>query len=554
MKRLTCVTVALVFLLQVAQSTLAQEPEYVRAINAKIKSHIAFTLPKDLTGNLPVEYEIELRPDGLITSIQRLKSSGVPGFDEAVRIAVEKSQPLPPDKSGAVPGKIILSWHLKDDPAESIAGRAGDVIHLIDDYYLDPVPRTQLVSGCITELRRSAATYAKQKNKEVEKVFFEAHKGTLDELRPVVTGLQALAPDVFNEQMLAETCVKGMASMLDAHSAYYDQAALRQASEFARGQLGDIGIQLALENGVATITSIRKGSPASLHARDRIVKIGDSDQFFRSLDELLFALRGAPGTHVRLTVLRKGSARPVQLDVERRLVEAPKVVSKTVNVHYLLIRIDRMGENTLEELAVALQEAEHHADPLRGLILDLRNNPGGPLAGSIGVAAVFLPKDVPVLTTKGRYRVTNVTFYARPEYYVTPRRPNPFKDVADSVRRLPMVVLVNRASAAGAEAITGALQDHKRAPIIGERTNGAGTVQSFLVLAPGSALKLTSARLIRPSGVEIDRLGVTPDILVEDNSESFAEEGDEVDKAVAEAIKVLSATVMSKIGSANSLP
>ncbi|MDP3637363.1 MAG: S41 family peptidase, partial [Azonexus sp.] len=232
-------------------------------------------------------------------------------------------------------------------------------------------------------------------------------------------------------------------------------------------------------------------------------------------------MRGKPKTPIKLTILRKGEGKPLEITLVREVIKVQSVKSKLVEPGYGWIRVTQFQENSVSELAKHLTTLYKDGD-LRGLVLDLRNDPGGLLNGAIGVSAAFLPPDVKVVSTNGRTEDAKQDFLARPQDYLRGTREDPLRSLPIDVKKVPMVVLVNGGSASASEIVAGALQDYKRAVIMGTQTFGKGSVQSVLPLPGNTAIKLTTARYYTPEGRSIQAKGIVPDIIVEDSANGAA--------------------------------
>jgi carboxyl-terminal processing protease len=230
-------------------------------------------------------------------------------------------------------------------------------------------------------------------------------------------------------------------------------------------------------------------------------------------------MRGEPHTKVVLTVLRKGAPAPLSFTIVRDEIVQKSVKGRIVAPGYAWVRVSQFQEPTVDDLANKLAALAREEPNLKGVVLDLRNDPGGLLQSAIGVAAAFLPKNVEIVSTNGQLEDSKAKFYGSPEYYLLSRGNDPLEKVPDLFKTIPMVVLVNTGSASASEIVAGALQDHKRAAIVGTRTFGKGSVQTIRPLAGDTAVKLTTARYYTPSGRSIQARGIVPDIHVDENAD-----------------------------------
>jgi carboxyl-terminal processing protease len=229
-------------------------------------------------------------------------------------------------------------------------------------------------------------------------------------------------------------------------------------------------------------------------------------------------MRGKPKTPIKLSILRKGETKPIELTLIREVIKVQSVKSKLVEPGYGWVRVTQFQENTVAELAKHVSALYKDGNKLNGLVLDLRNDPGGLLNGAIGVSAAFLPPDVKVVSTDGRTADAKQEFRARAQDYLRGSKEDPLKNMPVEAKKVPMVVLVNGGSASASEIVAGALQDHKRAIIVGTQSFGKGSVQSVLPLPGNTAIKLTTARYYTPEGRSIQAKGITPDIVVEESA------------------------------------
>jgi carboxyl-terminal processing protease len=237
-------------------------------------------------------------------------------------------------------------------------------------------------------------------------------------------------------------------------------------------------------------------------------------------------MRGKPGSTIRLTIVRKGVDKPLVLTLTRAVIKIRSVKSKLLENGYGYVRVTQFQEHTGELLAEALNKLyKDNKAPLKGLILDLRNDPGGLLNGAVAVTAAFVKPDSLVVYTEGRSEDAKMRLTASRENYLRPMQLDYLKDLPEGVKQVPMVVLVNSGSASASEIVAGALQDQKRAVVMGTRTFGKGSVQTILPLGNGTAIKLTTARYFTPNGRSIQAKGIEPDIVVEDPSMPAEEDG-----------------------------
>lgn len=332
---------------------------------------------------------------------------------------------------------------------------------------------------------------------------------------------QGYVEPVEDKKMIANA-ISGMLSNLDPHSSYLDAEAFKDLQVGTQGEFGGLGIEVGMEDGLVKVISPIEDTPAfraGIKAGDLIFKLDDKAVKGMTLSEAVKIMRGKPRTQIRLSIFRKGHDKPIEVTLTREVIKVQSVKSKLVEPGHAWVRITQFQENTVPSLAQHLNDLSKPG-PLKGLILDLRNDPGGLLTGAIGVSAAFLPENVKVVSTDGRTPDAKQDYLARPADYVRQRgraAEDILRKLPAEVKSVPMVVLVNGGSASASEIVAGALQDHKRAIIMGTQTFGKGSVQSVLPL-PGNttAIKLTTARYYTPNGRSIQAKGITPDILVED--------------------------------------
>jgi len=296
-----------------------------------------------------------------------------------------------------------------------------------------------------------------------------------------------------------------------------------------RGEFGGLGIEVGMEDGLVRVISPIEDTPAfraGIKAGDYVVKIDDAQVQGLTLSEAVSKMRGKPGSPITLTVLRKGEAKPLVLTLTRAIIKTESVKFKLAEPDYGYVRVTQFQEPTTEKLAQALNALyKENKRPLKGIVLDLRNDPGGLLDGAVGVSAAFLPKDALVVYTEGRLPDSRFKLTANPQNYVRqPGRADYFKDTPVEVKTVPLVVLVNGGSASASEIVAGALQDHKRALVVGTQTFGKGSVQNIMPVDDKTALKLTTARYFTPNGRSIQAKGIVPDIEVADATISSKEE------------------------------
>lgn len=322
------------------------------------------------------------------------------------------------------------------------------------------------------------------------------------------------------DKKLIDQALTGMLQGLDPHSSYMDADAYKDLQAGTQGEFGGLGIEVAMEDGLVKVVTPIEDSPAykaGIKSGDLITKLDDTQVRGLSLNDAVKLMRGAPDTKLTLTILRKDEPKPIVITLVRAIIKSQSVKNKYIEKGYGYVRITQFQEHTGEDLATALKALEtENKGPLKGLVLDLRNNPGGLLDSAVGVSAAFLPKDKMVVYTEGRVPDSKMKLYATPQDYARRGKSDYLRDLPDDYKKVPIVVLVNAGSASASEIVAGALQDQKRATIMGITSFGKGSVQTILPMNNGSAIKLTTARYFTPNGRSIQAKGIVPDVKVED--------------------------------------
>jgi carboxyl-terminal processing protease len=252
---------------------------------------------------------------------------------------------------------------------------------------------------------------------------------------------------------------------------------------------------------------------------DLITKIDDTMVKGLTVDQAVKRMRGEPNTKVVLMVFRKSESRSFPVTIVREEIRTQSVRSKVLEPGYAWLRVSQFQDRTVEDFAKKLEEIYKQEPNLKGLVLDLRNDPGGLLEGAVAVSAAFLPSDVVVVSTNGQIADSKQTFKAAASDYLRRGGSDPLKRLPEAVKRVPLIVLVNESSASASEIVAGALQDHKRAVIMGAQTFGKGSVQTVRQLSPDTALKITTARYYTPSGASIQAKGIVPDVMLDETAE-----------------------------------
>ena len=305
-----------------------------------------------------------------------------------------------------------------------------------------------------------------------------------------------------SDKKLLEDAVKGMLSGLDPHSAYLDAEEYQELKEGTTGQFGGLGIEVTMENGFIKVVSPIDDTPAQkagIKAGDLIIKLDDKPVKGMSLTDAVKHMRGAPGSKILLFVVREGLDAPLKISITRDIIKVKSVKSRMLEKNYGYLRISSFQSGTGEGLKDALANLKkENKGNLKGLVLDLRNNPGGVLNAAVEVSDAFMRSGL-IVYTEGRIANSQMRFSAAPD---------------DLIDDAPIVVLINAGSASASEIVAGALQDSKRAIIMGEKSFGKGSVQTILPTNNGAAVKLTTARYFTPSGRSIQAKGIEPDVAL----------------------------------------
>jgi carboxyl-terminal processing protease len=331
--------------------------------------------------------------------------------------------------------------------------------------------------------------------------------------------------ETVDDKRLIKEAINGMLTGLDPHSAFLDEDAYKEMQTTTSGKFGGLGIEVGVEDGFVKVISPIDDTPAyraGIKAGDVVIKVDDTSLRGLSLSEAVKRMRGEPGTEAQLTVFRRGEPKELVFSVRRAVIEIQSVRLRTLEPGYAVIRVTAFEDASGDKLVRAVNEVmKQNGNQLKGLVLDLRNDPGGLLNAAVGVSAAFLPKDSLVVYTDGRVADARMRLHAKKENYLRAgNRDDYLAKLHAAAKTVPMVVLVNNGTASAAEIVAGALQDHKRATVMGSQTFGKGSVQTILPLPGGkSAIKLTTARYYTPNGRSIQAKGIEPDVAVDDGSQ-----------------------------------
>jgi carboxyl-terminal processing protease len=371
----------------------------------------------------------------------------------------------------------------------------GAVAGALTTMQVTAVARSSLAPMPLEELQQLAAVFGMIKNDYVEPV---------------------------DEKKLINDAISGMVAGLDPHSQYFDKKSSKELRESMGGKFVGIGIEMGMEDGLAKVVSPIEGSPAfrgGLKSGDLITRIDDTTVRGMTIDQAVKRMRGEPNTKVTLTIYRPAESRTFPITLVREEIRTVSVRARMVEPGYGWIRVSQFQDRTVEDFVKKAEDLYKQDPNLKGLVLDLRNDPGGLLDAAVALSAAFLPSNVVVVSTNGQTADARSTFRANPEVYARRGGPDPLKRLPAALKTVPLVVLVNEGSASASEIVAGALQDHKRATIMGAQTFGKGSVQTVRPLSPDTALKITTARYYTPNGRSIQATGIVPDVWLDETAE-----------------------------------
>ncbi len=345
----------------------------------------------------------------------------------------------------------------------------------------------------------------------------------IDLFGEVLENIQKDYVDNVDQTEIMDSAINGVLQSLDPYSAYMSPELFQEMQTDTKGEFGGLGIEIGMEAGVVKVISPIDDTPAAkagIKAGDYIVKIGKEQVQGKSLVEAVKLMRGPVGTSIDLTIRRKNVKKPLEFKITRKIIEVRSVSSEIIgeekNLGY--IRLKSFNENSDKQFLKSLKNFENKTK-IKGYVFDLRNNPGGLLTQAINITDFFLD-DGEIVSTKGRKVSETRKFFARR---------------GDEIKGKPIVILINNGSASASEIFAGALKDHKRAIILGENSYGKGSVQSIIPLRNGGGMRLTISKYYLPSGKSISEVGVTPDILVEEEGDDFSintEKDNQLDYAI----------------------
>jgi len=330
----------------------------------------------------------------------------------------------------------------------------------------------------------------------------------IDLFSEVLEKVQDEYVDEIDQEKAMDAAINGVLQSLDPYSGYMSPKIFDEMQTETSGEFGGLGIEVSMESGVVKVIAPIDDTPASragVKAGDYIVRINDIQVQGKSLMEAVNLMRGPVGTSIEITIRRKGLKKAKVFTIVREIIEIKSVVSKVIDKKVGYVRLRAFNENSSNQLKKEISKLEKD-NKLVGYIFDLRNNPGGLLSQAVKISDFFLD-DGEIVSTKGRKKRENRKFFARK---------------GDQIKGKPLIVLINNGSASASEIVAGALQDHKRAILLGEATYGKGSVQSIIPLKNRGAIRLTISKYYLPSGESISEVGVSPDIVVEEQEENFS--------------------------------
>ncbi len=319
-----------------------------------------------------------------------------------------------------------------------------------------------------------------------------------------------------SDKKLIEQAIGGMVSSLDPHSNFLDDAAFKDLRTSTTGKFGGIGIEIGTEDGFIKVVTPIDETPAAkagFRSGDLITKVDGESTRGLTTTKAVELMRGVPGTKVKLEVFRKDDRSTQTYTLTREQIKIQGVKAKLIEPGISFVRVRMFNETTVTDVAKVLAE-QHAQSPLRGVVLDLRNNPGGLLDAAVGLSAMFLQKDALVVYTEGRMEGSRTKYMASKEFY-SRRGGDSLANAPEILKTVPVVVLINGGAASASEIVAGALQDHKRATVMGTTTFGKGSVQNIIPLSQTTGVKLTTSRYFTPNGRSIQGTGIEPDVLID---------------------------------------
>jgi carboxyl-terminal processing protease len=348
----------------------------------------------------------------------------------------------------------------------------------------------------------------------------------LQQLSSVFTMIKSDYVEPVDEKKLITDAIAGMVASLDPHSQYFDKKSFKEFREGTTGRFVGVGIEISTEDGWVKVVSPIEGSPAyraGLKSGDLITKVDDTNVKGLTLSEAVKRMRGEPNTKVVLTIYRKEENKTFPVTIIREEIKTQSVKARLIEPGYAWLRLIQFQDRSVEDVVKKLEDLYQEDHNLKGLVLDLRNDPGGLLDAAVAISAAFLPNNVAIVSTNGQLAESKFVYKAAPEFYQHNASTDPIAELTQKThgifKTINMVVLVNEGSASASEIVAGALQDHHRATLLGSQTFGKGSVQTVRQLGPDTALKITTARYYTPSGRSIQAKGILPDVMVDETPE-----------------------------------
>jgi carboxyl-terminal processing protease len=369
------------------------------------------------------------------------------------------------------------------------------------------------MAGALTTLQLSATARTAQAPLPLEE---------MQQLAAVFGLVKSEYVEPVDERKLINDAIGGMVSGLDPHSQFFDKKSFNEFREGTSGRFVGVGIEIGMEDGLVRVVTPIEGTPAfraGLRTNDLITKIDDTAVRGLTMDQAVKRMRGEPSTKVVLTIWRKSESKTFPVTIVREEIKMQSVRAKVIEPGYAWLRVSQFQERTVEDFARKVEEIYKQEPKLKGLVLDLRNDPGGILEGAIAISSAFLKPGLDVVSTKGQLPESRANFKATPDHYLRRGQTDFIKRLPAALKDVPLVVLVNEGSASASEIVAGALQDHKRAIVMGAQTFGKGSVQTIRQLTAESAVKLTTARYYTPSGAAIQAKGILPDVMLDETEE-----------------------------------
>ena len=351
----------------------------------------------------------------------------------------------------------------------------------------------------------------------------------LDEMQQLAAVFGMIKTDYVepvDDKKLITDAIAGMVTNLDPHSQYFDKKSFKEFREGTTGKFVGVGIEIAMEDGLVKVVSPIEGSPADragLKTNDLITRIDDVAVKGLSINDAVKRMRGEPGTKVELSIFRKSENKTFKVSIVRDEIKTQSVKGRIVEPGYAWVRVSQFQERSVEDLSKKLASLYKTSPNLKGLVIDLRSDPGGLLDAAIGMSAIFLPENTVVVSTNGQLQESRFTYRTVPSHYLRRTSNDPVaqltKETNGWFKKIPLVILVNEGSASASEIVAGAFKDHKRATLMGSQTFGKGSVQTVRPLGPETALKITTARYYTPSGESIQAKGILPDVWLDETAQ-----------------------------------